>query len=162
MLMPTELKLKSTKNGVRLFSEPIKETDELFTSVNKLTNLKAETANENLKKYSKERSLRIKTKIKLSHATSAGISLNGQKILDYDMNFNLVNGTFYSPEDMTSMEITADIYIDRTSIEVFIDGGAYSYSMERKLDVNNKEGLKFWGNNIDVKDLEVFAVKSIW
>ena len=116
----------------------------------------------NLKKYSNERSLRIKTKIKLSHATSAGISLNGQKILDYDMNFNLVNGTFYSPEDMTSMEITADIYIDRTSIEVFIDGGAYSYSMERKLDVNNKEGLKFWGNNIDVKDLEVFAVKSIW
>lgn len=162
MLMPTELKLKSTKNGVRLFSEPIKETDELFTSVNKWTNLKAETANENLKKYSNERSLRIKTKIKLSHATSAGISLNGQKILDYDMNFNLVNGTFYSPEDMTSMEITADIYIDRTSIEVFIDGGAYSYSMERKLDVNNKEGLKFWGNNIDVKDLEVFAVKSIW
>ena len=162
MLMPTKLELKSTKNGVRLFSEPVKETDQLFTSVNKWTNLKAEAANENLKKYSNERSLRIKTKIKLSHATSAGISLNGQKILDYDMNFNLVNGTFYSPEDMTSMEITADIYIDRTSIEVFIDGGAYSYSMERKLDVNNKEGLKFWGTNIDVKDLEIFSVKSVW
>ena len=33
--------------------------------------------------------------------------------------------------DSTSMELTADIYIDRTSIEVFIDGGAYSYSMKR-------------------------------
>ncbi|WP_168187549.1 DUF4980 domain-containing protein [Pedobacter sp. G11] len=162
MLMPTNLELKSTKNGVRLFSEPVKETDQLFTSVNKWTDLKAEAANENLKKYSNEGSLRIKTKIKLSHATNAGISLNGQKILDYDMNFNLVNGTFYSPEDMTSMEISADIYIDRTSIEVFIDGGAYSYSMERKLDINNKDGLKFWGTNIDVKDLEIFSVKSVW
>ena len=78
------------------------------------------------------------------------------------MNFNLVNGTFYSPEDMTSMELTADIYIDRTSIEVFIDGGAYSYSIERKADVKNTEGFHFWGNNIDVKNLEVYTVKSIW
>jgi len=162
MLMPTELKLKSTKNGVRLFSEPVKETEQLFTGINKWTNLKADAANENSTQYNKEASLRLKNKLKLSHATSAGISLNGQKILDYDMNFNLVNGTFYSPEDLTSMEINADIYIDETSIEVFIDGGAFSYSMERKLDVNNKEGVKFWGNNIAVKDLEVFSVKSIW
>ena len=69
---------------------------------------------------------------------------------------------FYSPEDMTSMEINADIYIDKTSIEVFIDGGAYSYSMERKPDRNNKEGFHFWGNNIDIKNLEVFTAKSIW
>lgn len=51
------------------------------------------------------------------------------------------------------MELTADIYIDRTSIEVFIDGGLYSYSMERRPDMNNKEGLHFWGNRIEVKDL---------
>jgi sucrose-6-phosphate hydrolase SacC (GH32 family) len=69
---------------------------------------------------------------------------------------------FYSPEDMTSMELSADIYIDRTSIEVFIDGGAYSYSMERRSHNNNKEGFHFWGNNIEVKNLEVYSVKSIW
>jgi len=73
-----------------------------------------------------------------------------------------INGTFYSPEDMTSMELTADIYIDRTSIEVFIDGGAYSYSVARKPDVKNTEGFHFWGNNIDIKNLEVYTVKSIW
>lgn len=162
MLMPTELKLKSTKDGVRLFSEPIKETNQLFSSVNKWTNLKSDAANEHLRAYNNVATCRIRTKIKLSHATSAGISLNGQKILDYDMNFNLVNGVFYSPEEMTSMEISADIYIDKTSIEVFIDGGAYSYSMERKVDGNNKDGFKFWGNNINVETLEVFSVKPIW
>lgn len=162
MLLPTELKLKTTKDGVRLFSEPIKETAQLFSSVNKWTNLTAGNANQKLDVYNKSDRLRIRTTIKLSHATSAGLNLYGQRILDYDMNFNLINGVFYSPQDMTSMEISADIYIDRTSIEVFIDGGAYSYSMQRKPDRNHTEGLHFWGNNILVKDLEVFSVKSIW
>ncbi|KAA5548816.1 GH32 C-terminal domain-containing protein [Adhaeribacter rhizoryzae] len=63
---------------------------------------------------------------------------------------------------MTSTEITADIYLDRTSVEVFIDGGAYSYSMARKPDSKNKEGFHFWGNHIQVKNLEVYSVKSFW
>ncbi len=162
MLLPTELKLKTTKDGVRLFSEPIKEADQLFESVGEWSNLNEKDASEKLKAYNNNDRIRIKTKIKLSHATGAGLNLFGQKLLDYDMNFNLVNGVFYSPEDMTSMEISADIYIDRTSIEVFIDGGAYSYSMERKPDTKNTEGFHFWGNNIDVKELKVYTVKSIW
>lgn len=162
MLLPTELKLKTTKDGVRMFSEPVKEAEALFSPSNKWEKLTASDANDKLKTYVGSDKLRIKTRIKLSHATSAGLSLNGQRLLDYDMNFNLVNGVFYSPQDMTSMEISADIYIDRTSVEVFIDGGAYSYSMQRKLDANNKEGLHFWGTNISVEALEVFSVKSIW
>lgn len=162
MLLPTELKLKTTKDGLRLASEPVKEVSQLFESAGEWTNLNAKDANEKLKTYNNTDRIRIKTKLKLSHATSAGLSFAGQRILDYDMNFNLVNGVFYSPEDMTSMEISADIYIDRTSIEVFIDGGAYSYSMERKLDTKNTEGFQFWGNNIEIKDLKVYSVKSIW
>jgi fructan beta-fructosidase len=162
MLLPTELTLKTTKDGPRLFSVPVKEAEQLFDKVNQWTNLKDGDANDKLKAYNNADRLRIKTTIKLSHATSAGFNLFGQRIFDYDMNFNLVNGKFYSPQDMTSMELTADIYIDRTSIEVFIDGGAYSYSMERRADARNTEGFHFWGNNIDVKNLEVYAVKSIW
>jgi fructan beta-fructosidase len=162
MLLPTELKLKTTKDGIRLFSEPIKEAAQLFENAGEWNNLSAKDANEKLSSFSNNDKIRIKTQIKLSHATSAGLNLFGQKLLDYDMNFNLVNGVFYSPEDMTSMEISADIYIDRSSIEVFIDGGAYSYSMERRPDTKNTEGFHFWGNNIEVKELKVYAVKSIW
>jgi fructan beta-fructosidase len=162
MLMPTVLTLKTTKDGLRLFSVPVKETEQLFDKAGEWSGLTANEANEKLKTYNGSDRLRIKTTIKLSHTTSAGLNLFGQHLLDYDLNFNLVNGTFYSPEDMTSKEITADIYIDKTSIEVFIDGGAYSYSMQRKPEVKNDEGLYFWGTNIEVKDLEVFQVKSIW
>lgn len=162
MLMPTELTLKTTNEGIRLFSIPIRETTQLFSRVAEWSNLKGDDASDKLKKYNNSDGLRIKTTIKLSHATGAGLKLFGQHIINYDMNFNLINGTFYSPQDMTSMELTADIYIDRTSIEVFIDDGAYSYSMERKPEENNTEGFHFWGNNIDVKNLEIYTVKSIW
>ncbi len=162
MLLPTELTLRETKNGPRLFNVPIKETEQLFESVGKWNSLTSKAANSEMERFYNADCLRIKATMKLSHATNAGFNLFGQRILDYDLNPNTVNGVFYSPQDMTSMEISADIYIDRTSIEVFIDGGAYSYSMERRPDPNNKEGFHFWGNRIDVKNLEIFKVKSIW
>lgn len=115
-----------------------------------------------LKPYDNADCLRIRTTLKLSHATSAGLGLYGQNLLDYDMNSNRVNGVFYSPNDMTSMEISVDIILDKTSVEVYVDGGAYSYSMERRANPDNKTGFNFWGNNIEVKNLEVYTLRSIW
>lgn len=162
MLLPTELQLRTTKNGPRLVSVPVKETEPLFSLVQQAGDLNAEEANERLKSFKELDRFRLTTTFKLSHATSAGVSLFGQRILDYDLNANRVNGVFYSPEDMTSMEVTADIYVDRTSIEVFIDGGAYSYSLERKPVSTAKEGIQFWGNRIDVKRFNLYTAKSIW
>lgn len=34
--------------------------------------------------------------------------------------------------------------------------------MKRSPREGNREGLHFWGNKIEVKNLEVFSVKSIW
>ncbi|SEL39469.1 glycoside hydrolase family 32 protein [Parapedobacter koreensis] len=162
MLLPTELTLRTTKDGPRLFNVPVKETSQLFTPVRQWENLSSDQANALLDEFDHADGLRIKTTFKLSHATGAGLNLFGQRIVDYDLNFNKLNGVFYSPEDMVSMELSADIYIDRTTIEVFIDDGAYSYSLERKPESGNQEGLQFWGNRIEVKNLEVFRAKSIW
>lgn len=162
MLLPTVLSLRTTKDGIRLFSEPIKELETLQIAKGQWKDLSAEKAGELLQLYNHTGSLRIRTTLSLSHATNAGLSLYGQNLLDYDMNFNKVNGVFYSPEDMTSMEISVDIILDRTSVEVFVDGGAYSYSMERRADPSNKDGFRFWGNNIQVKNLEVYELQSIW
>ncbi|WP_085537418.1 glycoside hydrolase family 32 protein [Massilibacteroides vaginae] len=160
MLIPTELCLRKTKNGIRLFSVPVKEFDTLQTKAGEWSSLSSDKANEVIKAFNNSEILRIKATIKLSHATSAGLSRNGQALLDYDMNGNLVNGVFYSPEDMTSMEITADLIIDKTSVEGFIDNGAYSYSIS--LNAKNDEGFRFWGNNIEIKNLEIHTLKSIW
>ena len=128
----------------------------------KWSDLTADDANRKLEAFSQSDCLRLRTTLKLTYATDAGLSLFGQRIIEYDMNGTQLNGVFYSPQDPTSMELTADIYIDRTSIEVFIDGGVYSYSMDRRTDRNGNEGFRFWGNQIEVKSLEVFTVDSIW
>lgn len=77
-------------------------------------------------------------------------------MINYDLNYNTLNSVFYSPEDMTSMEISANIYIDRTSIDVFVDGGACSYATARTPENGKTDGFRFWGHQIEVKKLEIF------
>lgn len=162
MLLPTELSLRTTKNGVRLFSNPIAEVDLLTGSTQKFTKeMSGDEANEAINRYRDENLLRVSFTLSLSHATSAGIDFKGQNLIDYDMNSNTINGMFYSPEDMTSMELSAVMYIDKTSVEIFFDDGVFSRSFERRTNDENK-GFHFWGNNITVKDLSVSTLKSIW
>lgn len=161
MLLPTELTLRTTKEGVRLFSYPIEEVNRLVDKSQKWENLSADEANSTINEFKNESLLRIRLTLSLSHATSAGLDFKGQNLLNYDMNSNTVNGVFYSPEDMTSMEISADIFIDKTSVEVFIDNGAYSISFERRPSEPGK-GFNFWGNNIQVKELELSTIQSVW
>src|SRR5699024_10792287 len=145
MLLPTKLSLQNTKNSPRLFRVPVEEAQQLFNSMGKWKALSSDKANKILDKYRDKEGLRIKTTFKLSHATSAGLSLFGQHFIDYDLNANKVNGVFYSPNDKTSMEITADVYIDKTSVEVFTDEGAYSYSMEKNFHQITRMAFIFGG-----------------
>ncbi len=162
MMLPTELSLRTTKEGPRLISTPIKEVEQLFNKHGSWKNLTAEEANKQVEQYNDTDRIRIKAKIKLSHATDAGLNLDGQRIVNYDMNGNMLNGMFYSPEERTSMALSADIFIDRTSVEVFFDDGIYTSYQERKTNMNERKGFHFWGNNIQVEELEIYEVKSIW
>lgn len=162
MLLPSELTLKTTKEGIRMFNVPVKEVSLLQEKEYAWEGADPQKASEFLKQFNNAVSIRIKTTIKLSHSTSAGLNLYGQTLLKYDMNYNQINGLFYTPENRTSMEISADIIIDKTSVEVFVDGGAFSYAFERKVDKVNKDGFKFFGKDIEVKSLVVYPLKSIW
>jgi levanase/fructan beta-fructosidase len=161
MLLPTELTLKTTCDGIRMVSQPISEVKSLFQNVLTCTDvLGAAAANQTLASLEQKDCLHMSFTLHLSHRTSAGLSLSGRNILDYDSNYNTINGQFYSSQDPTSMDLTADVYIDRTCVEVFIDNGLYSYSMEwhdRKPD-----GFRFWGTNLTVSGLKVDFVRSIW
>ncbi len=175
MLLPTELTLRTTKDGIRLVSKPIDEVSTLLKPilVSEKT-LNAEQANKLLqtKKVSPlrgdlEGSMHLRATLNLTYATSAGLKFDGQTLVDYDLNRNTLNGQFYSPQDPTSLSLTMDIYIDRTSVEVFIDDGLYSFSMERRRAVGTHDGgggkgFEFWGQDINVTDIKLDAVESCW
>ena len=175
MLLPTELTLRSTKDGVRLVSKPIKEVETLLRPLyNSESGLQKQEANVALNKALPQRGsgegancLHLRATLNLTYATSAGLKFDGQTLVDYDLNRNTLNGQFYSPQDPTSLSLTMDIYIDRTSIEVFIDDGLYSYSMERRRAIGAAQksipkGFEFWGSDISVSDIRLDAVESCW
>src|SRR5690606_19330361 len=103
MLLPTELTLRTTKDGPRLFNVPVKETEKLFTPLRQGKDLTSDKANELLDQFDHADCLRIRTTFKLSHATGAGFNLFGQRIIDYDLNWNTLNGAFYSDRKSTRL-----------------------------------------------------------
>ncbi|MDR0370992.1 MAG: 2,6-beta-D-fructofuranosidase [Prevotellaceae bacterium] len=164
MSLPTELTLRTTPNGVRLFANPVKELDLLNDKlVVSEKNLSPDKANELLKPYANEAALRIKATVKISHATFWALALSGQNIIDYNLNFNTLNGVFYSQNDFAGMEVNAEIFIDKTTFQVFFDNGGISYCIERRPDPNNTEGFRFWSDrDFEIKNLEVFTMKNRW
>lgn len=162
MLMPVELKLQTGKEGPRLVSNPVSEIEAICESKGKWSGLTQQEAEDILRGFSGfEGGLRVKVTFALSHATDASLSLADQRLVDYDMNGTRLNGYFYSPQDPTSMELTTDIWIDRTSAEVFVDGGVFSYSMPRDLPANPAP-FSIRGNNLKIKELEIYTIPSIW
>lgn len=162
MLLPVELKLQTSKEGPRLVSNPVSEIEAFCESKGKWSGLTQQEAEDILRGFSGfEDGLRVKVTFALSHATDASLSLADQRLVDYDMNGTRLNGYFYSPQDPTSMELTTDIWIDRTSAEVFVDGGVFSYSMPRDLPANPAP-FSIRGNNLKIKELEIYTIPSIW
>lgn len=162
MLLPQEQLLRTTNSGVRLVSRPVKEVEQLFDKVYSGENLTAIQANDIMKRFDGNDVLRIHATLHLTYSTDAGFSYRGQRLVSYDLNGNRLNGEFYASDKPGSMDLDADIYVDRGIVEVYIDGGLFSYSMKRDVKSTNPEGYVFWGNNLELKNLEVYTVKSIW
>ncbi len=159
MLLPQEQILKTTKSGIRLLSRPVKEVDSLFKTEYKGENMSAQEANEAMKQFDGNDVLRIRATLKLTYATDAGLSYRGQRLIHYDMNGNRLQGEFYAPDEPGSMLLDADVYIDRGIVEVYIDGGRFSYSMKQDVKSRNPEPYVFWGNNLEIEKLEVQSFK---
>ena len=169
MLLPTELTLRTTKDGIRLVSMPISEVASLLKPLYASDKtLSAKEANAALQRVNSSLAVHLRATLNLTYATSAGLKLDGQTLVDYDLNRNTLNGQFYSPQDPTSLALTMDVYIDRTSVEIFIDDGLYSYSLPREVKREDRRlhaslpFLEFWGNAISVTGLRLDAVESCW
>ena len=195
MLLPTELTLRTTKDGIRLVSKPIAEVASLLTPISLPQPLQRRGDSSLCLSVPPSSGgewggcgLHLHATLTLSYATSAGLKFGGQNIIDYDLNRNTLNGQPYSPQDPTSLSLTMDVYIDRTSVEVFIDDGLYSFALpfqgvkSEELRVKNESNIsedktysdsslftlhsslnfEFWGNEITVTDLHLDAVGSIW
>lgn len=161
MMFPTEFSLRTTREGVRLFSEPIAEIEQLHQNSYNWENLSKDEANEKLEELQGD-VFHLKMKVKLLDGTSLGLKYNGNSILHYDMNWNNLNGEFYGGDQIENLTFYYEILVDKTSVEIFADHGKFSLIAQLQ-NAKNDNGFEFenWAN-IKVEELEVHELKSIW
>lgn len=168
---PTELTLRSTRNGVRLFSEPLGEIEKLHNKSHYWNALEVDEANEKLKLVQGDL-FHIKMKVQQKEGTAfrhakEGIAFqlfkNGNALLTYSFNHNLLNGVFYGGDHIENMTMSLEILLDRTSIEIFADHGRFTIVGQLAEPVNNDGFLFETGRSeVLIHHMEVHELNSIW
>jgi sucrose-6-phosphate hydrolase SacC (GH32 family) len=164
MTFPTKLSLRSTNEGIRLFSEPVEEIGKLHAKSYKWNRLNPEDANKKLEEV-KGDLIHLKLKIEPSGISGYSISFRGNEFLMYDGTRYMLNKVNYTPVEPIKNILQVEVLIDKASVEIFFDNG-------KRVDVLNLtepksvDGLKITGNEngkgILIKEMEVYELKSSW
>ena len=162
MTFPTQLTLRSTREGVRLYSEPIGELETLHRETHAWHHLSREAANENLQGFTGG-SYHLKLKVKPIEGTGFRLRYQGNSILHCDSNYNELNGRFYGGDQMEENTFYFEILVDKTSVEIFADHGKFSLIQALPLP-KNESGFVFetdW-QTVEIEQLEIHTLDSIW
>lgn len=150
VLFPTEFKLKTTKEGLRLFATPIKEIELLHKTTQKASNLNTKQANDFLKNIASGPT-HLKANFTLNPEGEFRLRYNGNEVINLGVN------------DLSSGENSIEILIDKTVAEVFLNQGQryIVISLPPNLNLN---GLEFYSEKCGpfFKELEVHKMKSMW
>ncbi len=158
MTFPSELTLRTTNEGIRLFIEPIDEIQKLHQSTYYWDNVVISGENDELLADVNADLLHIKAHFEIMTGTNFGLEVNGYRI-QYDMNHNLLNDVFLSPDDTA---IYLDILVDRNSIEIYANHGRL-YLADTYNSVDKVKHLKVFSRDETLlKRMEIYELESIW
>ncbi|MDZ7722224.1 MAG: GH32 C-terminal domain-containing protein [candidate division KSB1 bacterium] len=159
MTFPTQLSLRTTHQGIRLFSEPVREIEKLHVKKYQWQNLKIKGKAFQLPQPVNDELLHIKAEFEIQLARRFGIRVHGYTV-KYDLKDNLLNGEFVSPVDH---KIYLEILLDRNSIEIFANHGRF-YLAEAYNSVDQPKHIELFSRNgvTLLKNLEIYPLKSIW
>ena len=163
MQLPTELTLRTTRDGIRLASNPVLEVktllDRKFTADKAMS---VEDVNKALVQFTDpDQGLHIKATVKLDAACYTAFKMNDKPFFEYNPSFGLFNDRFYSTEDIYGLEFPIEIFIDRTGVEIFIDNGLFSWSDQLYCDSDSRL-FTFEGWAATINNMVIDTVNSIW
>lgn len=159
MLFPSELTLRTTPEGVRLFCEPVREVKNLHAATHRWNNLTGNEVNEKLKEINTDL-LHVKLDIEIVGWWTFDVLYRGNSLLHFDGNYNRFNGVPYICDDPGNLRFYVEMLIDKTSVETFLGHGKLFISDGLKTP-RSAEGLQLKGNTL-VHSMEVHEMESIW
>jgi sucrose-6-phosphate hydrolase SacC (GH32 family) len=167
---PTEISLHETITGIELLRKPAEEIRNLYVKDYQWDNKKIYPGvDNNPLKGIKGECFHIKGRIDLKNCDMFGIIIRSNKDNSgTDFSYNVSRGVFelegskinFKPENG---KIDIELLIDRSSVELFVDGGRHVISTTHVPDPKSLRYLIYSiGGEIVVEHLEVHELKSAW
>ncbi|HEY0072772.1 MAG TPA: GH32 C-terminal domain-containing protein [Abditibacteriaceae bacterium] len=153
---PRELTLRSTRNGPRLFREPIREITKLHKNEDSWTNVSLRAGQPLPLKPSGDL-FHVKATLSIPQGASLTFHIRGVPLV---INHQTITcGT--KPLEVSGEIKNVEILIDRTSIEAFANNGEVSLS---RCYLPTESGVSLRANNgpVTIQSLQVFELNSIW
>jgi fructan beta-fructosidase len=153
---PCELTLHNTPNGPRIFRQPIREIELLHHGQDGWTN-RTLKANESLPLEPSGQLFHIRAEVSIPPGARLTFSIRGVPLV-------LTSNTIASGANSASVANhikTAEILVDRTSIEVFVNQGEIS-SSRFVLPHENGLSVKAEDGSIIIESLTVYPLNSAW
>lgn len=162
MSFPRELSLRSTRDGVRLFREPIAEISQLYKSTIE-TQPRELPPGENALSGVHHELLDLDMEIALNEAQQIRLALRGEEIT-----YDVPNQKLKVRDRALSLapvdgKLVLRTLLDRTSIELFGNRGEVTHSLAFFPDPANRElSLQAVGGTARIQRLSVRELQSIW
>lgn len=169
MLFPTELKLKTSFDGIRLCPTPIHEISRLHKN-SQVIEHRMIRLDDSLSLDVRNDAVHVKAEFEKGDATVFGISVHG-----YELSFDQLLGEFstigetatktnYVNPDSELFKIEA--IVDKNILEVFVNDGELYYVLPFDSAKNNKVNVFIKGRGVNrkalLKNLQIHELKSIW
>jgi fructan beta-fructosidase len=161
MLFPVELTLKSVKNDIIMFAEPVKEVENLHGEKWEWNNTSVEPE-DNLFKDLTGELFHIIGELAVDGESTFEFMVHGT-VIRYDSRENtlscLDNQIKLMPQNG---KIYLEILVDRNTVEIFCNHGLFYMPIVR--DISKPYGIGFYnkGGLVKINSLKVFELKSIW
>ena len=172
MTFPVVLTLKTTEDGIRMFKEPIKEIESIYTSNSLSLSNQIVKPNENILEGFQASLLDVEVIVEPRGASDFGFTTNELTIRYYVDEGVLASGNrsyqkHTAPLKLDNGTVKLRLLIDRSSLEVFGNDGrvtlSSNYNGSDSVEENNMN-LRFYSNDGEVliKSLKIHELKSIW
>jgi fructan beta-fructosidase len=159
MTIPCELTLRKTKDGIRMFAEPVKELESLYA--HKLAHENLTVGKESgLEKYQID-TLDIRSDWQVGPAESFGFVIRGIRIAYFPAKQELRCGNDAAKLAPVEGRVKLRILIDRGSIEVFANDGEAAFSIAGAAD-DERMRMGSVGAETKLISLQISLLKSVW
>jgi sucrose-6-phosphate hydrolase SacC (GH32 family) len=157
---PTELLLRTTKDGVRMFGEPVREIEKIHGKCCAAADRPLTPGNPVVMKTSGAL-FDIRADFKLGKARAVGLEVDGKRAATFDTASGMLNGVM--PLRPVDGKIAIRILIDRPMMEIFANRGEQIMTLPYKNDLNIESvGAFCEGGDAKLVSMKVYPLNAKW